>query len=137
MEAPRERDLIWLICDEVLDTVEAVFTCPLAVRLVPFTVTGDVKRGGAPGSASVLATAESKPLALIVADMSKWSNNYVAEMLVKNLSAEAGVKPATMPSGMQQLEKFLEFNNFTDVYKGQTTVFSLKKSFRHTISRTT
>ncbi len=72
------------------------------------TVRGAVKRGRAPESAAPLATYESKPLALIVADMSKFSNNYVAEMLVKNLAAENGVVPATMPAGMARLEKYLE-----------------------------
>ncbi|MCM2280406.1 MAG: D-alanyl-D-alanine carboxypeptidase/D-alanyl-D-alanine-endopeptidase, partial [Bdellovibrionaceae bacterium] len=71
------------------------------------TVQGKVKRGSAPSQAAVLATYESKPLALIVADMAKFSNNYVAEMLVKNLAAENGVVPATMPAGMAQLEKYL------------------------------
>lgn len=71
------------------------------------TVRGKVRRGRASTSASALATYESKPLALIVADMSKFSNNYVGEMLVKNLAAENGVLPATMPAGMAQLEKFL------------------------------
>ncbi len=72
------------------------------------SVKGSVKRGVAPGSADVLATAESKPLAQILGDMMKWSNNYVAEMLVKGLASENGVKPATMAAGMQQLEKYLD-----------------------------
>jgi serine-type D-Ala-D-Ala carboxypeptidase/endopeptidase (penicillin-binding protein 4) len=72
------------------------------------SVKGSVKKGVAPGSADVLATAESKPLAQILGDMMKWSNNYVAEMLVKGLAAENGVKPATMAAGMQQLEKYLD-----------------------------
>ena len=72
------------------------------------SVKGTVKRGVAPNSSAVFATYESKQLALILADMAKWSNNYVAEMLVKGIAADMGVKPATMPAGMQQLEKFLE-----------------------------
>lgn len=71
------------------------------------TVRGKVRRDKTPASANVLATSESKPLALIVADMSKFSNNYVAEMLVKNLAAENGVAPATMPAGMVQLGTYL------------------------------
>jgi D-alanyl-D-alanine carboxypeptidase/D-alanyl-D-alanine-endopeptidase (penicillin-binding protein 4) len=71
------------------------------------TVRGQVRRGVAPAKAAALAMYESKPLALIIADMQKFSNNYVAEMLVKNLAAENGVVPATMPAGMSQLEKFL------------------------------
>jgi D-alanyl-D-alanine carboxypeptidase/D-alanyl-D-alanine-endopeptidase (penicillin-binding protein 4) len=70
-------------------------------------VKGKVRVGTAPKDAPVLATAESKPLAYVVADMAKWSNNYVAEMLVKNLAAEAGELPATMASGMQHVQKYL------------------------------
>jgi len=73
------------------------------------SVKGKVRRGQAPASAVVLATAESKPLALIAADMAKWSNNYVAEMLVKNLAAEADPnRPATTPAGLARVKKYLE-----------------------------
>ncbi len=76
------------------------------------TVSGSVKKGRAPTDAQVLATYASKPLALIVADMAKFSNNYVAEMLVKNLAAETSGTPATMPQGMAQIQKFLEERGF-------------------------
>jgi D-alanyl-D-alanine carboxypeptidase/D-alanyl-D-alanine-endopeptidase (penicillin-binding protein 4) len=72
------------------------------------TVKGAVRNGDAPANATVLATEESKPLSLIVADMAKWSNNYVAEMLVKNLSVEKGNQPGTMASGLVQVRGYLE-----------------------------
>lgn len=73
------------------------------------TVKGKVLHGVTPANAAVFATSESKPLALIAADMSKWSNNYVAEMLVKNLAAEADqTKPATTPAGLERVMKYLE-----------------------------
>ncbi len=71
-------------------------------------VKGKVKTGTAPSSAAVLATRDSHPLSSIVADMAKWSNNYVAEMLVKNVAAESGEKPATMATGLAQVRKYLE-----------------------------
>lgn len=73
------------------------------------SVKGKVRTGTAPKDAKILATAESKPLSLIVADMAKWSNNYVAEMLVKNLAAEAkeGAQ-GNMTSGMQRVTAYLE-----------------------------
>lgn len=71
-------------------------------------VKGGVHVGVAPTAAQVLATSESKPLAMIVADMAKWSNNYVAEMLVKNLSAEAGEAPASMSGGMAKVHDYLD-----------------------------
>ena len=72
------------------------------------TVQGKVRAGAAPKGALVLATAESRALTSAVADMGKWSNNYVAEMLIKNLSAEAGDAPGTMSGGMARVIKYLE-----------------------------
>jgi D-alanyl-D-alanine carboxypeptidase/D-alanyl-D-alanine-endopeptidase (penicillin-binding protein 4) len=71
-------------------------------------VKGVVKAGTAPTDHFVLATSESKPLAYIVADMMKWSNNYVADMLVKNLSAEAGDRPATISKGLKRVRAHIE-----------------------------
>ena len=69
---------------------------------------GMVRSGKAPASAQTLAVAESKPLSQIVADMMKWSNNFVADMLVKNISAEAGDKPGTTAKGMQRVRAYIE-----------------------------
>ncbi len=69
---------------------------------------GKVRSGKAPSEPHVLAVAESKQISQIVADMMKWSNNYVADMLVKNLSAEAGDKPATTAKGMQRVRAYIE-----------------------------
>lgn len=72
------------------------------------TVKGAVKMGTAPPDHIVLAAAESKPIAQIVADMMKWSNNYVADMLIKNLSAEAGDHPGTTAKGMRLVRAHIE-----------------------------
>lgn len=71
-------------------------------------IKGSVRPGVAPNKALVLATAESKALPLIVSDMMKWSNNYVADMLIKNLAAEAGERPATTSQGVKQVRQYLE-----------------------------
>lgn len=71
-------------------------------------IKGTVRQGVAPQKALVLATAESKALPLIVADMMKWSNNYVADMLVKNLAAETGQRPATTDAGIKQVRQYIE-----------------------------
>lgn len=68
------------------------------------TYTGDVKVKKTPGSAKLLVEHESKPLSYIVADMSKFSNNYVAEMLTKSLSPN---KPANLTTGIQRIEAWL------------------------------
>lgn len=75
-------------------------------------VKGHVETGKAPASAIVLAESESKPLSSVVADMAKWSNNYVAEMLVKNLSVIGGVVPGTMDAGVQRVHAHFEKHGF-------------------------
>lgn len=70
-------------------------------------VSGRVRAGKAPATAKLLAESESKPIELIVADMNKFSNNYVAEMLIKNLGAVQS-PPGTIAKGMAQVKKFLQ-----------------------------
>lgn len=50
-------------------------------------LTGKVRLGRVPSSAKTLAESESKPIQSILADMNKFSNNFVAEMFCKNISA--------------------------------------------------
>jgi len=71
-------------------------------------VSGGVKLGRAPEGAVVLAKAPSKPLSQQVADMMKFSNNYVAEMLTKGLAAAEGSKPAALDDGMKIIRRELE-----------------------------
>lgn len=77
-------------------------------------VKGKVKSGATPSSALLLASRDSHALSSIVSDMAKWSNNYVAEMLVKNLAAESGEQPATMTTGIAQVRKYLESAGIKD-----------------------
>jgi len=72
------------------------------------SVTGKVRTGKRPEKATLLAKAESKPVSLHVADMMKFSNNFVAEMLTKNLDAQAGNAPATLDGGMKIVRENLE-----------------------------
>ncbi|MEZ4872486.1 MAG: D-alanyl-D-alanine carboxypeptidase/D-alanyl-D-alanine-endopeptidase [Bdellovibrionales bacterium] len=72
------------------------------------TVTGVVKTGQAPKNAKIFADHESKPIADIVKDMMKFSNNYVAEMLTKNLaSLKHPGKPASLNDGVKELRNFM------------------------------
>lgn len=71
-------------------------------------VTGVIKSGKTPADARVLARAESKAVSQMVTDMMKFSNNFVAEMLVKNLAAEKVSMPATLADGMTLLKKYVE-----------------------------
>lgn len=71
-------------------------------------VKGKIKSGKTPSSAEKLVTFESKNLSLILADMNKFSNNYVAEMLTKNLAALSGESPATLHTGVKVIQKDLK-----------------------------
>jgi D-alanyl-D-alanine carboxypeptidase/D-alanyl-D-alanine-endopeptidase (penicillin-binding protein 4) len=69
-------------------------------------VTGQVRTGVTPASAVMLAKAPSVPISQIVTDMMKFSNNYVAEMLTKNLARLKGSKPGTMKAGLEAVREF-------------------------------
>jgi serine-type D-Ala-D-Ala carboxypeptidase/endopeptidase (penicillin-binding protein 4) len=95
----------------------AVFGALLAKRGI--RVQGKVARGRTPATARVLASVDSEPLAVLVHGLGKYSNNFVAEVLLKTLGAEAlasGVsetgsrrvaRPATWQDGLQVVERFL------------------------------
>lgn len=70
-------------------------------------VKGKVKTGAASESANMLAEVESKPVELILADMNKFSNNYVAEMLSKQLGAQKS-KPGSISTGMEVIRDYLK-----------------------------
>lgn len=68
------------------------------------TVTGKVERKQVPENSAVLVDYKSKPLRQIVADMMKFSNNYVAEMLTKHLDRNS---PKTLPSSLIEIRKWI------------------------------
>jgi len=70
-------------------------------------VTGKVRSGKKPENARLLAKSDSRPLSQHVADMMKFSNNYVAEMLTKNLAAQNGQHPASLDDGMKLIRDHL------------------------------
>jgi len=76
------------------------------------TVTGIIRTGATPPQARLLAQTESKPISQIVFDMMKFSNNYVAEMLTKNLAAEQIGEPGTMANGLKVLSNYLVEKGF-------------------------
>jgi D-alanyl-D-alanine carboxypeptidase/D-alanyl-D-alanine-endopeptidase (penicillin-binding protein 4) len=68
---------------------------------------GRVVPGVAPEGAAILVEHESKPLALVVRDLGKFSNNFVAEMLVKELAAREFGPPGTTAGGAAVLERYV------------------------------
>lgn len=71
-------------------------------------VKGKIKHGKTPSAAEKIVTFESKSLSMILADMNKFSNNYVAEMLTKNMAALSGETPATLATGVKVIQKDLK-----------------------------
>lgn len=70
-------------------------------------VKGRVVEGVAPASARVAHTDTSEPLTLLVHRLNKWSQNHMAEMLLKTLGAELKGAPGTWPKGVAAIEEFL------------------------------
>lgn len=70
-------------------------------------VKGEVKIKATPQSAHLIAESESKPLAEIMKDMNKFSNNFVAEMLTKTLAAQTSKEPASLKKGVDILKQYL------------------------------
>jgi D-alanyl-D-alanine carboxypeptidase len=58
------------------------------------------------GLGEVYAESPGQPVRKMIDDMLKFSNNYVAEMLTKNLAAERGAKPGTMLKGLEVLKEY-------------------------------
>ena len=70
-------------------------------------VLGVVKRGVAPQDAKFVSSYDSYELGEIVRDMNKASSNHIAEMLFKNLGAEAAGEPGTWAKGTAAVEDAL------------------------------
>lgn len=68
---------------------------------------GSPRQGVYPDDATVLHRHKSKPLSLIVRDLGKYSNNFVAEQLLKILSAEVHGAPGTTAGGAAVLSDYL------------------------------
>ncbi len=71
-------------------------------------VRGRVRRGLMPSSAQVLFTDNSEPLGYIINKLNKYSNNIIAETLVKTLGAEFYGAPGTFANGHRVVEDFLQ-----------------------------
>ncbi len=70
-------------------------------------VTGKVRLGAVPEGAQLFHVAESEPLSDVVRRLSKSSNNFIAEQLLKTLGAAAAGPPGSWASGLTAVEGFL------------------------------
>lgn len=84
-------------------------------------VTGSIKTGTTPETATLGAESESKAIEQILADMNKFSNNYVAEMLTKNLGTIKKQKAVTLADGMTVINEHMQS---LQIPKDQMTLLS-------------
>ena len=77
----------------------------LAKRGVPLQ--GTVRYGEAPEAAVEISQHVSPPLARILRDMNKPSDNLIAELLLKTIGAEIKGTPGTGEKGLQAINEFL------------------------------
>ncbi len=72
------------------------------------SVGGGVRVAAAPGQGlRVLATHDSAPLAVVVQDLNKRSNNFAAEQLLRTLGAEIGGRPGSWDKGLKAVARYL------------------------------
>jgi D-alanyl-D-alanine carboxypeptidase/D-alanyl-D-alanine-endopeptidase (penicillin-binding protein 4) len=79
----------------------------LLLRNSKIRVTGRVVRGNVPEGASEIAVLNT-PLTLVIHDMLKSSNNFYADMLIRNFAIHSGADPLTMEAGIKHLDSFLD-----------------------------
>jgi len=72
------------------------------------SVKGKVRRGERPDDAIRVAGHTSPPLASILSKLNKYSNNFIAEQILKTMGAEATGEPGSWASGIDVLEQFLD-----------------------------
>jgi serine-type D-Ala-D-Ala carboxypeptidase/endopeptidase (penicillin-binding protein 4) len=78
------------------------------MKLQGIELKGKVRRGNTPESADSLVTLSSPPLAAILMDMNKYSNNFMAETVLRTLGAELVGTPGSTASGLQVVKTYLE-----------------------------
>ena len=71
-------------------------------------ITGKIKKGTTPNSASVLAEWKSRPFTEHLALMMKYSNNFMVEMLVKNMVVELEGKTGNLKDGLNIIRKHIQ-----------------------------
>ncbi|HVY38020.1 MAG TPA: D-alanyl-D-alanine carboxypeptidase/D-alanyl-D-alanine-endopeptidase [Polyangia bacterium] len=72
------------------------------------TIAGGVRVGTAPSQGlRVLAAHDSAPLAVVVQDLNKRSNNFAAEQLLRTMGAEIGGRPGSWDKGLKAVARYL------------------------------
>jgi len=70
-------------------------------------INGAVRKGPVPSGSRGIVRWQSKPLREIVRDMNKFSNNFIAEQLIKHLGSVKKGTPGTTAKGVEVLDDYL------------------------------
>lgn len=84
----------------------SVFARMLEAHDVAFK--GNIRKGMVPKNAHPLFEAPSRPLALVVRDMNKFSNNFIAEQIVKHMGGRRSGKPGSTAQGLVAIREWLD-----------------------------
>ncbi len=95
----RNVDTPWLFAGQVIATF---------LKNEGIAIGGKITRGKTPEEAKLLYTHESPPLSMILRDLNRYSNNFIAEQIVKTISAELEGAPGSHKSGLELSKKFLD-----------------------------
>lgn len=86
---------------------------------VGIEVAGESFRGTVPKGAKLLINHKSEPLSLALRGLNKFSNNFVAEQILKTLAAEKFGPPGTTEKGLELIHEYMQSLGFT---KDQFTI---------------
>ena len=95
-----------------------------ALESLGVKVKGKVRRGKAPSGGVALVTHSSEPLVYLLMAMNKWSNNFMAEQVMRDLGTTSGAGDArgTWEGGRRVLQEFMKkaapANNRTNILNG-------------------
>jgi D-alanyl-D-alanine carboxypeptidase/D-alanyl-D-alanine-endopeptidase (penicillin-binding protein 4) len=89
-----------------------------ALRRADIHASGRVRIGATPSDAPELVRHASRPVAEVITDLGKWSDNFIAETMLKVLGAEAS-RPGSSERGAQVLSEVLAQ---AGVPEGQATI---------------
>ena len=81
-------------------------------------VTGKTKRGLVPKGATLVVDHESPPLGRILRGLNKYSNNFIAEQILRTLGAQFMGEPGTTENGVLLLQEYMRELGYTpDQYR--------------------
>lgn len=70
-------------------------------------VAGGIVKGVTPTTARLIHAHQSEPISVILRELNRFSNNFIAEQVIKTVGAETMGAPGTHEKGLSMVEKFL------------------------------